>query len=127
MSKHPIRKSESSKAWGETRPNEYLRRRVKTVAEWASSGRLGVCMSCRKACLLFLCSFPPPRFAQVAHSEQVQITPPLIRAVDPPAADATAADLERQADQLARRKLFLDALDYYRAALGQRSRTMPEC
>jgi tetratricopeptide (TPR) repeat protein len=56
-------------------------------------------------------------FAQVAHSEQVQIAPPLLRAVDPPAADATAADLEKRADLLRGDKLYLDALDYYHAAL----------
>jgi tetratricopeptide (TPR) repeat protein len=55
--------------------------------------------------------------AQVAHGEQVQIAPPLVRAVDPPAADATAADLELQGDQLRGEKLYLDALDYYHAAL----------
>jgi tetratricopeptide (TPR) repeat protein len=79
-------------------------------------------MSCRKACLVVLLvafatiSFTAA-FAQVSHSEQVQITPPLVRAIDPPAPDATAAALEQQADRLRTDKLFLDALDYYRAAL----------
>lgn len=58
-----------------------------------------------------------PALAQVAHPEQVQIAPPLVRAVDPPAPDATAAELEKQGDQLRTEKLFLDALDYYHAAL----------
>jgi tetratricopeptide (TPR) repeat protein len=44
----------------------------------------------------------------------------MIRAVDPPASDATAADLEKQADQLRSEKLYLDALDYYRAALTKK-------
>ena len=57
--------------------------------------------------------------AQISHSEQVQITPPLIRSIDPPARDATAADLEARADQLRSSKLYLDALDYYRAALAK--------
>ncbi|MBZ5681943.1 MAG: tetratricopeptide repeat protein [Acidobacteriia bacterium] len=57
--------------------------------------------------------------AQISHSEQVQITPPLIRTVDPPAPDATVADLESRADQLRSSKLYLDALDYYRAALSK--------
>jgi tetratricopeptide (TPR) repeat protein len=43
-----------------------------------------------------------------------------VRGVDPPAQDASAADLERQADQLRSQKLFLDAIDYYRAALGKK-------
>jgi tetratricopeptide (TPR) repeat protein len=56
---------------------------------------------------------------QAGHSEQVQIKPPLIRTVDPPAADATSAALEKRADELRSEKLFLDALDYYRAALAK--------
>jgi len=57
--------------------------------------------------------------AQVVHSEQVQIKPPLLRTIDPPAPDATIADLEARADQLRTVKLYLDALDYYRAALAK--------
>ncbi len=45
--------------------------------------------------------------------------PPLIRTIDPPAPDATATDLEQRADQLRSSKLYLDALDYYRAALAK--------
>jgi len=45
--------------------------------------------------------------------------PPLVRTVDPPAPDATVADLESRADQLRTQKLYLDALDYYRAALAK--------
>jgi tetratricopeptide (TPR) repeat protein len=58
--------------------------------------------------------------AQVSHSEQVQVAPPLLRAIDPPAADATAAALEQQADDLRSSKLYLDALDYYHAALAKK-------
>ena len=57
---------------------------------------------------------------QAAHSEQVQIMPPLLRMTDPPSPDATAADLEARAEQLRASKLYLDALDYYRAALAKR-------
>src|ERR1700683_4679227 len=57
--------------------------------------------------------------AQIGRGEQVQVTPPLMRSVDPPAPDATASDLELRADQLRSSKLFLDALDYYRAALAK--------
>jgi Tetratricopeptide repeat len=80
---------------------------------------LGVRMSYRKACLLLLLVVIPftAALAQVAHSEQVQIAPPLIRAIDPPAPDASAAALEQQGDALDAAKLYLDALDYYRAAL----------
>ena len=39
-------------------------------------------------------------WAQAAHSEQVLIKPPLLRAIEPPAAEATASDLEARADGL---------------------------
>jgi len=57
--------------------------------------------------------------AQISRSEQVQVTPPLMRTIDPPAPDATVENLEAQADQLRSSKLYLDALDYYRAALAK--------
>jgi len=82
------------------------------------SGCLGVPMFYRKACLLLLV-VSSTALAQVSHSEQVQISPPLVRAIDPPAPDATAAALEQQADRLRTDKLYLDALDYYHAALGK--------
>lgn len=39
--------------------------------------------------------------------------------IDPPSASATVSDLEGRAEQLHAQKLFLDALDYYRAALAK--------
>jgi tetratricopeptide (TPR) repeat protein len=87
---------------------------------WSEMVALGVCMSYRKAFLVVLLACSSTAFAQVSHSEQVQIAPPLIRAIDPPAADATATALELQADRLRGDKLFLDALDYYRAALNKK-------
>jgi tetratricopeptide (TPR) repeat protein len=77
-------------------------------------------MSCRKACLILLLISSTAALAQISHSEQVQISPPLVRALDPPAPDATAAALELQADQLRAQKLYLDALDYYQAALAKK-------
>jgi len=68
---------------------------------------------------VFFCALPVWSFGQSAHSEQVQIKPPLLRTIDPPAPDATAADLETRGEELRREKLFLDALDYYRAALAK--------
>jgi tetratricopeptide (TPR) repeat protein len=84
---------------------------------------LGVCMSCRKTCLLLLIVLVISSTAALAqsHSEQVQIAPPLLRAVDPPQADATAAALEQQGDDLRGEKLYLDALDYYHAALAKKA------
>ncbi len=61
----------------------------------------------------------PPR------SEPVQIKPPLLRMTDPPAPDASAADLELRGDQLRTEKLYLDALDYYRVALAKQPDSAP--
>jgi len=77
-------------------------------------------MSYRKACLILLLASSTAAFAQVSHSDQVQIAPPLVRAIDPPAQDATADDLDAQADKLRSEKLYLDALDYYHEALAKK-------
>ncbi len=77
-------------------------------------------MSCRKACLAVLLISSTAAFAQVSHSDQVQVAPPLVRAIEPPSPDATVAKLELQADQLRAEKLYLDALDYYNAALAKK-------
>ncbi len=77
-------------------------------------------MSYRKACLILLLVSSTTALAQVSHADQVQIAPPMVRALDPPAQDATAADLELQADKLRSEKLYLDALDYYEAALAKK-------
>lgn len=70
--------------------------------------------------ILTLCfCFAAASSAQVSRNDQVQVKPPLIRAIDPPAPDATAADLESRADELHGQKLYFDAIDYYRAALGK--------
>lgn len=82
-------------------------------------------MSYRKACLILLLVSSSAALGQVSHSEQVQIAPPLVRAIDPPAPDATSADLELQADRLRADKLYLDALDYYHAALAKKPNDAP--
>ena len=65
----------------------------------------------------WVCAFSALASAQA--SEQVQVKPPLLRLIDPPAADAKVADLEQTADGLRTEKLYLDALDYYHAALAK--------
>jgi tetratricopeptide (TPR) repeat protein len=78
--------------------------------------------SCARVLPVFtvcLCVLSSLSWGQASHSEQVQIKPPLLRIVDPPAPDATPADLEMRADQLRAQKLYLDALDYYRAAMAK--------
>ena len=58
--------------------------------------------------------------AQSSTSEQVQISPPTIRRAQPPAATASAEELEKRGDELRVEKAYLDALDYYRAALAKK-------
>lgn len=67
--------------------------------------------------LAVICAFSLGSAAQVSHPEQLQVKPPLLRTIDPPAQDAKPADLEARADELRAEKLYLDALDYYRAEL----------
>ena len=50
-------------------------------------------------------------------SEQAQIAPPQMRQVEPPSPNESPAALEKEGDVLRGQKLFLDALDYYAAAL----------
>jgi tetratricopeptide (TPR) repeat protein len=57
-----------------------------------------------------------PVFAQNSSSDQIQIAPPM-RQVPPPSPDASAAELEKQGDLLRAEKHYLDAVDYYNAAL----------
>jgi len=59
----------------------------------------------------------PVAWAQSSTSELVQVSPPTIRRAEPPAMSASAEELERRGDELRSQKAYLDALDYYRAAL----------
>jgi len=72
---------------------------------------------------VIVCVMSAVSWAQNPHAEQVQIMPPLMRSIDPPAPDATVADMEARADELHAQKLYLDALDYYRAALKKSPKT----
>ena len=51
------------------------------------------------------------------NSEQVEVGPPPLHRVAPPSAGASARELEAVGDQLEADKNFLDAIDYYEAAL----------
>jgi tetratricopeptide (TPR) repeat protein len=57
----------------------------------------------------------------------VQVSPPIIRRAEPPAATATADELEKRGDELRLEKDYLDALDYYRAALARKTNNAPVC
>ena len=56
--------------------------------------------------------------AQVSQLDQIQIAPPM-RQVQPPSPAASADDLEQQGDDLRAEKAYLDAIDYFRAALAK--------
>jgi tetratricopeptide (TPR) repeat protein len=58
--------------------------------------------------------------AQMRFADQVQVSPPAARNVEPPAPDASADQLEKQGDDLRARKLYLDSVDYYHAALAKK-------
>lgn len=55
--------------------------------------------------------------AKVAQSDQVQVGLPQMRVAEAPDTAATADALEQKGDDLRASKFYLDALDYYRAAL----------
>ncbi len=54
-----------------------------------------------------------------AQTELVQVTPPPLRRAEPPAPNASVAELDARGDELRGQKAYLDALDYYRAALAK--------
>ena len=54
---------------------------------------------------------------QAQNSEQLEVGPPPLHRADPPAPGATPEELETRGDELRTQKNFLDAVDYYRAAL----------
>ncbi|MGC2196032.1 MAG: tetratricopeptide repeat protein [Terriglobales bacterium] len=78
---------------------------------WIVSFMLLVCLAALSG--IGFCSHPPD-------ADQVQVSPPAIRGVEPPPNDATAETLEQRGDSLRAQKLYLDALDYYRAALAKK-------
>jgi tetratricopeptide (TPR) repeat protein len=58
--------------------------------------------------------------SQGSTSELVQVSPPTIRRSEPPPASASADELEKRGDELRLEKDYLDALDYYRAAISKK-------
>jgi hypothetical protein len=69
---------------------------------------LSVCVSFLLLVALSTTSFA----AKTRLADQVQVSPPPARNVEPPAADASPDQLEKQGDDLRARKLYLDAVDY---------------
>jgi tetratricopeptide (TPR) repeat protein len=58
-------------------------------------------------------------FDETRSSEQLEVSSPAVRRAEAPPADAAAAELEARGDLLRAEKSYLDALDYYRAALAK--------
>jgi len=67
--------------------------------------------------LIFLFVMVAPVCGQ--NSEQVQVGPPPVHRVAPPAAGSSARELEAIGDELQSDKNYLDAIDYYQAALDK--------
>jgi tetratricopeptide (TPR) repeat protein len=77
-------------------------------------------------CVLLAAIFPTPsllaqihRFDQTRSTEQVEVSSPAVRRAEAPPSDAAPASLEERGDVLRAEKSYLDALDYYRAALAK--------
>jgi len=72
--------------------------------------------SCRLTILVGLLSLLSlPALGQ--STDQLQVGPPPAHRAEPPSAGASAEDLEKQGDILRAGKNYLDAIDYYKAAL----------
>jgi tetratricopeptide (TPR) repeat protein len=67
--------------------------------------------------LLAVCAGLSPLAQAAPSTAQVQVVSPPIRRAEPPSASATAQELENRGDRLKAENAFLDAVDYYRAAL----------
>jgi tetratricopeptide (TPR) repeat protein len=80
-------------------------------------------MVSRKVAALLLILFLGFLPLAAQNSEQVEVGPPPIRRAEPPRSDATREELEKQGDDLRVDKNFLDALDFYEAALKKSSTT----
>src|SRR5689334_21016567 len=68
----------------------------------------------------------PFAFAQTPSFDQIQIAPPM-RQVAPPSSSASAVELEKQGDDLRARKQYVDAIDYYHAALSKAPQNAALC
>jgi tetratricopeptide (TPR) repeat protein len=74
--------------------------------------------SCIRVSFLVVLFAALPAFPSSSQNpEQLEVGPPPLHRVDPPAPGATAVELEQRGDELKEDKNFLDAIDYYQAAL----------
>jgi len=76
---------------------------------------------CSSLCILVVSLVPSPFLHAQSNPELAQLVQAPIRQAEPPSPNATPMELEQSGDELRERKDFLDALDYYRAALTKNS------
>ncbi len=74
-------------------------------------------MLSRKVIPLLLISLLAVLPLTAQNSEQLQVGPPPLHRAEPPRPEANPQELEKRGDELRTDKDFLDALDYYQAAL----------
>ena len=70
--------------------------------------------------LLLIFAVSVPVSAQLSELDQIQVAPPM-RQVQPPSPTATAKELEHEADRLRSQKAYIDAIDYFQAAIEKDS------
>jgi tetratricopeptide (TPR) repeat protein len=63
-------------------------------------------------------------FAQVSELDQIQVAPPM-REIEAPSPTASIAELEKRGDELRSEKAYLDAIDYFHAALAKAPGSAP--
>ena len=73
--------------------------------------------------LLLIASTAPAQIVPDYSSERAQIEMPQVHRAEPPSPKETPEALEKQGDVLRGQKLFLDALDYYHAALAKQPKS----
>ncbi len=73
------------------------------------------------AVLFLLAVLAVPLRAQ--NADQVQVGPPPLHRAEPPAPGATPEELEKRGDELRTEKDYLDAVDYYEAAIKRGGRS----
>ena len=76
-------------------------------------------INCIVSLLILTFVFSVLAWGQAPPSEQLQVAPPQMRRIAPPNPAWTAEQLEQQGDLLRTEKAYLDAMDYYSAALSK--------
>lgn len=71
--------------------------------------------------LAAVCSFAQTEIPLLNDGSTTMTTPTQLRRIEPPSADASAAELEQRGDTLRAEKYYADAIDYYEAALRKTS------